>query len=244
MRFINRKTMAMTGAAAALVALACSGTAAASSLIDSNDIKDDTVRSVDIKNGTIDSSDIKDGSVRSADMSTWVRGKLMKAGTPGPQGPAGAKGAQGVAGAKGATGPQGPAGSKGDDGKAGQDGKNGMLGAYYATAFYDSGDTNAGAIATAACTAKTDVAISGGVQVLGLGDGAESRNTPVSSSFPGRMDWSTKTPKDGRLDGWIVQFGGNAGATSDKDPEKVQVWALCLPGAHIPVTQTYQQSAG
>ncbi len=38
-------------------------------------------------------------------------------------------------------------------------------------------------------------AIAGGVQVLGLGDGADSRNTPVSSSFPGRMNWDTKTPK-------------------------------------------------
>ena len=27
--------------------------------------------------------------------------------------------------------------------------------------------------------------------------GANSRNTPVSSSFPGRMDWDTNTPKAG-----------------------------------------------
>ena len=94
-----------------------------------------------------------------------------------------------------------------------------------------------------ACDAeKTDyVAISGGVQVLGLGEGANSRNTPVSSSFPGRMDWAAGAPKPGRLDGWIVQFGGNAGATSDKAPEKIKVWALCVPGASIPVNQTYQQ---
>ena len=44
-----------------------------------------------------------------------------------------------------------------------------------------------------------------------------------------------------RLDGWIVQFGGNAGATSDKNPEKVKIWALCVPGASIPVNQTFQQ---
>jgi hypothetical protein len=75
----------------------------------------------------------------------------------------------------------------------------------------------------------------------GLDAGANSRNTPVSSSFPGRMDWSTNTPKQDRLDGWIVQFGGNAGATSDKAPEKVKVWALCVPGANIPVKQTFQQ---
>ena len=122
-------------------------------------------------------------------------------------------------------------------------GKPGLTGAFYATAFYNAGDTNAGAIASVACDAeKTDyVAISGGVQVLGLGEGANSRNTPVSSSFPGRMDWDTNAPKPGRLDGWIVQFGGNAGATSDKAPEKIKVWALCVPGASIPVNQTYQQ---
>ena len=71
-------------------------------------------------------------------------------------------------------------------------GKPGLTGAFYATAFYNAGDTNEGAIATVACDAtKTDyVAISGGVQVLGLDEGANSRNTPVSSSFPGRMDWA------------------------------------------------------
>jgi hypothetical protein len=122
-------------------------------------------------------------------------------------------------------------------------GKPGLTGAFYATAFYNAGDTNEGAIATVACDAtKTDyVAISGGVQVLGLDEGANSRNTPVSSSFPGRMDWGTNAPKPGRLDGWIVQFGGNAGATPDKAPEKIKVWALCVPGASIPVNQIYQQ---
>lgn len=118
-----------------------------------------------------------------------------------------------------------------------------LRGAYYSVASYDVGDTNAGAIATVACSSTTDVAINGGVQVLGLGEGANSRNTPVSSSFPGRMDWSTNAPKPGRLDGWIVQFGGNAGATSDKDPLKTKIWALCVPGANIPVKQTYLESA-
>jgi hypothetical protein len=132
---------------------------------------------------------------------------------------------------------------KGQQGPKGDKGDSGLTGAFYATAFYNAGDTNAGAIASVACDAeKTDyVAISGGVQVLGLGEGANSRNTPVSSSFPGRMDWTAGAPKPGRLDGWIVQFGGNAGATSDKAPEKIKVWALCVPGASIPVNQTYQQ---
>jgi hypothetical protein len=120
--------------------------------------------------------------------------------------------------------------------------KSPFKGAYYSVANYNAGDTNAGAIATVACSAETDVAVSGGVQVLGLDAGANSRNTPVSSSFPGRMDWTTNTPRDNRLDGWIVQFGGNAGTTSDKAPEKVQVWALCVPHADIPVVETWRQN--
>jgi hypothetical protein len=43
------------------------------------------------------------------------------------------------------------------------------------------------------------------------------------------------------MDGWIVQFGGDAGAVSDKNPEKVKIWALCVPGADVPVTQTFSQ---
>jgi hypothetical protein len=119
-----------------------------------------------------------------------------------------------------------------------------MLNAFYATAYYDVGDTNAGAIATVACDANSTnyTAISGGVQVLGLDAAANSRNTPVSSSFPGRMDWTTNAPKPNRLDGWIVQFGGNAGVVSDKAPEKVRVWALCVPSIDIQVRETWRQT--
>ena len=172
------------------------------------------------------SSQIKNGTIAASDLSPAAR-KALK----------GQQGWKGSTGATGATGSQGPQGLKGDKGDSG------LTGAFYATAFYNAGDTNAGAIATVACDAgKTDyVAISGGVQVLGLDAGANSRNTPVSSSFPGRMDWTANAPKPDRLDGWIVQFGGNAGATSDKAPEKIKVWALCVPGASIPVHQTFQQ---
>ena len=172
------------------------------------------------------SSQIKNGAISLSDLSPAARKAL--------NGQQGWKGDTGAAGPQGHAGAQGPKGDKGD---------SGLTGAFYATAFYNAGNTNAGAIASVACDAeKTDyVAISGGVQVLGLGEGANSRNTPVSSSFPGRMDWAAGAPKPDRLDGWIVQFGGNAGATSDKDPEKIKIWALCVPGASIPVNQTFQQ---
>jgi hypothetical protein len=171
-----------------------------------------------------DGHHIKKGTVAFNRLTPKTQALIRKAGAPGQDG------------SNGSGGPVGPKGAKGDTGDAV------MAGAYYSVAFYDVGDTNAGAIATVACSAQTDTAIGGGVQVLGLDAGANSRNTPVSSSFPGRMDWDTNTPKVGRLDGWIVQFGGNAGATSDKDPQKEKVWALCVPGLSPAVTQTYQQS--
>ena len=115
---------------------------------------------------------------------------------------------------------------------------HGIQGAYYSVAKYDVGDTNGGAIATVACKNTTDVAISGGVQTLALGDNGLNGNVPVSSSFPGRMDWGTNSPKPGRLDGWIVQFGTETGAA----PKFVNIYALCVPRAHIPVKTTYTES--
>jgi hypothetical protein len=179
------------GAAALIATLGATGSAFASHLINSGDIKDNSIRSHDIHDGTIKQEDLS--------------GALQT----------------------GVTGPMGP---KGD---------SGLKGAYYSVAYYDAGDVNSGAVASAACKATTDVAISGGVQVTGLNDEPLSHNTPVSSSFPGRMDWSTYTPKANRLDGWIVQFAGDI----ENPPLKTKVWALCVPGANIPVEQTYTESA-
>jgi hypothetical protein len=209
-----------------------------------------------VYNNTVTTPSIVKGAVTEDKLSADVQKKLNAVGT-GAQGPkgdtgaAGADGAQGPKGDTGAAGADGAQGPKGDTGPAGADGKDGaqgpkgdtgdsyLTGAYYAVAYYDKGDTNAGAIATVACKAEADTAISGGAQVLGLDATANARNTPVSSSFPGRMDWTTNAPKPGRLDGWVVQFGGGATA-----PEKVKVWALCVPGLTLPVVQTYQQSQG
>ena len=175
----------------------------------------------------ITGSQIANGTIKLSDIHPSA--KMALKGARGETGAPGHAGAKGDAGAIGAPGPKGDKGAKGDDY---------MAGAYYAIANYDVGDTNAGAVATVACSAVTDTAISGGVQVLGLDDGANSRNTPVSSSFPGRMDWTTNKPRPNRLDGWIVQFGG-----TDKDPAKTKVWALCVPGLNVPVISTYTQSS-
>lgn len=148
----------------------------------------------------------------------------------------------GANGLNGAPGPQGEQGDRGPKGDKGDPGDSYLSGAYYSVASYDVGDTNGGAVATVACKAQTDTAISGGVQTLQLGSNGLANNVPVSSSFPGRMDWSTNTPKSGRLDGWIVQFGGNSSSTDLGSPQYVKVWALCVPGLNVPVVQTYTES--
>ncbi len=233
------------------VVLALGGTATASSLITSGKIKDGTIQGRDIKDGTITTDKLSHG------VQTNLK-KVGTPGPQGPKGDKGDPGAtttlQGsapkagesayeIAKDSGFTGTQaewldslkGKDGGKGDPGDRGPQGAPGLDGAFYAVAKYNVGDTNAGAIATVACNADNSVsqqyvAISGGVQTIGLGSNGIGNNTPVSSSFPGRMDWSTNTPKPGRLDGWIVQFGGNAQSSgaSDKDPQYVNVWALCV----------------
>ncbi len=191
------------------------------------------ITSAQIKDGTITSSDIHNGTVHMIDLTPGVQ-DLIRAKPSSTTGLPGRDGLPGATGSTGNTGPQGPAGPQGPQGDAV------MTGAYYSVAYYDSGDTNAGAIATVACKKQTDTAISGGVQTLGLDEGANARNTPVSSSFPGRMDWSQNKPFANRLDGWIVQFGGAAG----QDPLKVKVYALCVPGLTPGVEQTYTESDG
>jgi len=164
----SRRVPAIAGAVL-VIAVIGGGTATAANLITGKDVQDNSLRSRDIHNGSLKVKDLTSRAVKT----------LQKGG------------------ATGATGATGAKGEKGDKGA------NGLLGAFYATAFYNAGDTNAGAIATVACdpTSTAFTAISGGVQVLGIGDtqgeidAANARNTPVSSSFPGRMDWSTNSPK-------------------------------------------------
>ena len=86
------------------VVLACTGTAAATSLITSSQIKDGTIRGRDIHKGTITNDRLSAG----------VRRELKKAGTPGPKGDTGA------------TGPAGPSvqGSAPQPGPAGKDAAN------------------------------------------------------------------------------------------------------------------------
>jgi hypothetical protein len=177
------------------------------------------------------SKQIKHGAISLSDLSHHAR-KLLH-GRQGLAGPAGKDGTNGLPGARG------PKGDKGDPGAAGD---SYLQGAYYSVANYDVGDTNGGAVATVACKLPTDTAISGGVQTLDAGTNGLQNNVPVSSSFPGRMNWDTNTPRPNRLDGWIVQFGGNSSSTDLGSPHFVKVWALCVPGLNVPVQQTYSES--
>jgi hypothetical protein len=183
MRFINRKHLALVGAAAALVAASSTGTAVAGHLIGS----------ADIENGSIRSVDIKDGDVRAKDLSDATIAKLH--------------------------------------GKDGKDGKDGLVGAVYRVENYKNGGGGSATVACAddAATSQKYTAIAGGVQGSTVADQSAS-GFAVSSSFPGRMDWDTNTPKPNRLDGWIVLGNGQYTGT-------LKVWALCVPTSSIPVQQ-------
>jgi hypothetical protein len=106
----------------------------------------------------------------------------------------------------------------------------GTAGTIYRVAHYDGG-ANGTAIATVACADKEAksqkyVAIAGGVQVLdadGDQDVTDDNAVPVADSFPGRMDWTTSSPKPDRLDGWVVRWGD-----STQSVAKVNVWAVCM----------------
>lgn len=92
-----------------------------------------------------------------------------------------------------------------------------------------------GGSATVACAdteekSKKYTAIAGGVQGSESGVSETQSGFLVSSSFPGRMDWSTGQPKPGRLDGWIV-FGNS------QYTDTLKVWALCVPTNAITVQQ-------
>ncbi len=122
-------------------------------------------------------------------------------------------------------------GRDGKDGKNGKNGADGLAGAVYRVANYTNGG---GGRATVACAdteqaSQNFTAIAGGarVEVPGAGTATE----PVTSSFPGRMNWDTNLPKPDRLDGWVVYFG--EGAAPSAGNGVLEVWALCVPNDDI-----------
>jgi hypothetical protein len=265
MRKILRSRVAAVSIGALVVVGLGAGGATAAGMIGSDEIRNNSIQQEDLGRNSVGASELRDNTVGPRYLTDGLLAQIAKGGPAGESAYEvavangfdgteqewltslkGADGAPGDPGTPGTPGEPGAKGEPGEKGEKGEKGASGLEGAFYAVAYYNQGNTNAGAIATVACSADpadTDyVAVAGGVQTLGLDDPADnSRNTPVASSFPGRMDWATNSPRPNRLDGWIVQFGGNAGAVSDKNPEKAKIWALCVPGAEIPVTQTFSQ---
>jgi len=167
----------------------------------------------------ITSKDIKDGSIKVRDLGPGVQKGL--------------KSTQGPKGNQGNQGPAGPAGSKGDVGPKGDQGVSGLTGAVYRVADYGTGGGRASvACADTEAESQKYTAIAGGVQ-SDDSTGTTTATQPVTSSFPGRMDWSTNQPKPNRLDGWIVNFGSGG-----QPVDVLRVWALCVPNTGITVQVT------
>lgn len=233
--------------AAALIAgallLAPPVTAAAASLIDSSDIKNQSVLSVDLAEGSVGSSEVRTNAVGTTEVAYSsltgfdiandnLTGVDVKDGSLGIKEFSAAAKAdlQGSDGTDGSDGADGTDGTDGVDGADGVDGENGVGfdDAVYRIANYVNGG---GGYATVACAddqteSQKYVAISGGVYQARLdenGNFIDDANYPaIAQSFPGRMDWTTNTPKADRLDGWVVKFNGGNATT-------LKVYAVCVP---------------
>ena len=113
------RAVAVVSGAAVLITLGGVGGAAASRLITSADIKDQTIQRVDIATGGVASSEVLDGSLGMRDLNSYTRSRINRTGATGPRG---------ATGPQGETGPQGPAGANGTNGSNGSNGTNGING--------------------------------------------------------------------------------------------------------------------
>lgn len=210
MKFIGKLTPTLAAVAVSSVLAGGTGAFAATTLVHTDDIANRAVTAPKIASGAVNQSKLTD-TTRQELAQTKVNTKAISA-----------------LGSQVANIPAGPQGPKGDTGPAGADGLDGAI--YRVANYTDGGD----GWATVSCgddetTSQKYTAISGGVQ--GYSDSTNpSAALQVTSSFPGRMDWSTFTPKPDRLDGWVVGLTGGQDTT-------LKVWALCVPNNEIQ-TQT------
>jgi hypothetical protein len=143
--------------------------------------------------------DVEDGSLRVKDLTDRAVTTLQSGGATGATGANGATGATGALGPKGDKGPSGVSGYEVRTfdyvaGKQDTDAEPGM--------GPDYNGVGGGGIATVACTEGKE-ALGGGYWFRS--DSAMTSGLSVTRSMPGRMDWTTNTPKPNRHDGWIVQ---------------------------------------
>lgn len=196
MKFIQSRTTAVV-AGATVLALAGGGTVAVAA---------GTIGSGGIQNGSIRSVDVKDGGLGVRDFNDYTQALINQ---PGPAGKDGVDGKDGAAG---------PAGAAGKDGAPGQAGKDGVSG--YEVQTYDYALVSGGGIATVACSdGKT--ALGGGYWLKN--EGVLTNGTTVVRSMPGRMDWSTNTPKPDNYTGWIVQVN----KPQNVNPGEMTVYVTC-----------------
>lgn len=124
------------------------GTATAAVLITSQDVKNDTLRSIDVRDDTLRSHDIRNDSLVGADIrdrslrlkeltaraherlkgEPGAQGEQGEPGEKGEKGEQGLKGDTGETGTTGSAGPQGDQGPKGDTGAQGEEGEQGPAG--------------------------------------------------------------------------------------------------------------------
>lgn len=224
-------------ACVATALVAGSGTAVASSLVTSADIRDHTVQGRDIarntithaniKNNSILSEDIRNGHVTREDLSRGVRRLLDKRAANVKRGRAGKDGRQG---------PQGPAGKDGGQGPQGPAGRDGVTGyetvapPSHPTLCEDRYNDGSGIVANTDCRVNTpgfhditvhcpagDVAVSGGAETLN-----ESQSSLVT--LHGTHSAAIEDQAPYRATAWEVEF---TIASSPTEPN-VQASVLCM----------------
>jgi hypothetical protein len=153
----------------ALIALfvALGGVAgAATTMVTTQMLRDNSVTRAKIAVNSINSAKIEDGSIQSKDLAGSIRGQKGvpgDEGETGARGPAGAKGETGETGARGPTGadgPAGPTGATGPQGATGAQGTAGATGAAGVSRVWSTGTvdlSNAGNAGTSVVTAGTTV---------------------------------------------------------------------------------------
>ena len=141
-------------------------------------------------------------------------------GPPGPQGPIGATGATGATGPQGPQGIQGPIGPNGTQGIQGPPGLNEISSSVYLEESPPTNLTTGANTNTAFCDAG-DTVLSGGHQILGAVDAADTLHIATNSII-----------FEGEFTGWQV--------TVEPTPTPVEsllivnVWCFDNPPAHIP----------
>jgi hypothetical protein len=252
MRKILRSRVAAVSIGALVVVGLGAGGATAAGMIGSDEIRNNSIQQEDLGRNSVGASELRDNTVGPRYLTDGLLAQIAKGGKDGVDGTNGVDGksAYEVAVAKGFTGTEEEwvaslKGEKGTDGSNGAPGKDGVSGYEVRTYDYIAGGAREnhdgvgvdytgagdGSIATVACSDPSKVALGGGVQFSGLhggsmvtdGQQAVAESWSLVDSFPGRMDWSTNTPKPGRLDGWIVRLNSAENAPSTD----VTVWVTC-----------------